>query len=78
MWLETSTINILEVTGIDVLTAIYIKKLIKAPIYGAQGTPHAMLCNAHMGKESKKRVDICICIMDSLCCSAETNTVNQL
>ena len=33
---------------------------------------------AYMGKESKKRVDICICIMDSLCCTAETNTVNEL
>ena len=26
-------------------------------------------------KESeKKRVDICICIIESLCCTAETNT----
>ena len=28
-----------------------------------------------MGKESKKRVDFCICITDSLCCIAETNTI---
>ena len=29
---------------------------------------------ACMGKESKKRVDICMCLTDSLCCTAETNT----
>ena len=30
---------------------------------------------AYMGKESKKkRVDTCICITDSLCCTPETNT----
>ena len=26
------------------------------------------------GKESQKRRDICICVADSLCCTAETNT----
>ena len=32
----------------------------------------------YMGIESKK-VGMCVCITDSLCCSAETNnTVNQL
>ena len=38
---------------------------------------HRELCRysvmTYMGKESKKRVDICICITDSLCCTAETN-----
>ena len=30
---------------------------------------------AYMGKNlKKKRVDICICITDSLCCTPETNT----
>ena len=28
-----------------------------------------------MGKESKKTVDICICITDSLCCTPEPNTL---
>ena len=28
----------------------------------------------YMRKESKKRVDICICVTDCLCCTAETNT----
>ena len=31
----------------------------------------------YTGKESKKRVDICICITDSLCCTAEINTTLQ-
>ena len=30
-----------------------------------------------MGKESKKGVDICICITDSLYCTLETNTMMQ-
>ena len=29
---------------------------------------------AYMGRESKKRVDICICVTDSLCCTPATNT----
>ena len=29
---------------------------------------------AYMGKESKKRVEMCKCITDSLCCTPETNT----
>ena len=29
----------------------------------------------YMGKESEKRVDLCICVTDSLCCTAETNTI---
>ena len=29
---------------------------------------------AYLGKESKKSLDICICITDSLCCTPETNT----
>ena len=34
---------------------------------------------AHVGKKkSKKRVHICICIIDTLCCTPETNIVNQL
>ena len=28
----------------------------------------------YMRKESKKRVDICICVTDCLCCTEETNT----
>ena len=31
-----------------------------------------------MGKATKKRVAICICITDSLCCTPETNTTLQI
>ena len=31
-----------------------------------------------MGKEFKKRMNKCIGTMDSLCCTPETNIVNQL
>ena len=33
---------------------------------------------AYMGKEGRKKVDVCICITDSLCCTAETNTTVQI
>ena len=33
-----------------------------------------MLCGDLNGKKIQKRGDICICIADSLCCTAETNT----
>ena len=39
----------------------------------AQGTLF-ILCNGLYGKRVLKRVDICICIADSLCCTPETNT----
>ena len=32
---------------------------------------------AYVGKESK-RVDICICITDTLCCTPETNTTFKI
>ena len=35
----------------------------------AQGT----LLSALKGKEMQKRVDVCICVDGSLCCTAETN-----
>ena len=38
----------------------------------AQGALYSVM--TYIGKESKKRVDVCICITDSLCCIAETNT----
>ena len=36
----------------------------------AQGT----LLSALKGKEMQKRVAVCLCVDDSLCCTAETNT----
>ena len=41
--------------------------------YGtAQGT--LALCGDLNGKEIQKRKDICTCVGDPLCCTAETNT----
>ena len=31
-----------------------------------------------MGRESKERVGVCICIVASLCCAPETHIVSQL
>ena len=36
-------------------------------------THHSVM--TYVGKESKRRVCICICIADSLCCTAETNQI---
>ena len=44
----------------------------------AQGTLLNTLYNDLYGKRILKKVDICICITDTLCCTAETNIVNQL
>ena len=32
----------------------------------------------YMGKESLKRMDIYVCVTDSFCCRAETNTTLQI
>ena len=42
-------------------------------LYSTGNSTHYSIMT-HMGKESKKRIDICVCITDSLCCTAETNT----
>ena len=39
---------------------------------------YLMLCGDINGKEIQKRGDICIHVADSLCCTAETNILNQL
>ena len=35
---------------------------------------YLILCNDLYGKRTLKRVDICICITESLCCTPDTNT----
>ena len=39
---------------------------------------YSTLYNGLRGKINLKRVDICICITDSICCTAETNTTLQI
>ena len=60
--------------GIDKYTLLYIKQITnKNLLYStANSTQYSLM--ASIGKEPKKRVDICICVTDSLYCTAETNT----
>ena len=60
-------------TGIDMYTLLYIKQMTNKDLPSTgNSTQYSVM--THMGKESKKRVDICICITDSLCCTPATNT----
>ena len=41
----------------------------------AQGTLlNTLQWCVYMGKQPKKRLDVCVCATDSLCCTNETNT----
>ena len=45
-------------------------------------TQFSVMAYQYMGKESKKRVVVCVCVADSLCCTPETqhckSTILQL
>ena len=58
--------------GIDISTLLYIKQKTNKNLLYSTGNSTQYSVMAYMGKESKKRVDICI--TDSLCCTPETNT----
>ena len=59
--------------GIDIYTLLYIKQITNTdPLYST-GNSSQYSVMTYRGKESKK-VNICICIPDSRCCIAETNT----
>ena len=61
-------------SGIAIYTLLYIKQITnKNLLYSTGNSTQYPLMN-FMGIESIKRVDICICITDSLCYTAETNT----
>ena len=60
--------------GIDIYTLLYIKEITNKDLLYSTGNSTQYSVMAYMGKESKKRMDICICITDSLCCTPETNT----
>ena len=65
-------------TGIDIYMLLYIKQIISKDLQYSTGNSTQYSVTACTRKESKKRVDICICITDSLCYTAETNTTLQL
>ena len=59
-------------------TLLYIKEIInKDPLCGTgKSTQNSVI--VYMGKESKKRIDTCIYITDSLYCMSEINTMLQI
>ena len=61
--------------GVDMLTPPYLKWITnKDLLYSTRNSPQYSVM-AYSGRASKKRVDIHICIVGSLCCSSETNTI---
>ena len=60
--------------GIGIYTPLYIKLITNKDLLYNTGNSTQYSVMTYMGKESKKRVDICIWITDSLCCTPETNT----
>jgi len=64
-------------TGIDIYTLLYIKQITNKDLLYSEG--NSIFCNDPHGKRILKRVDIWLCIAESLCCTPHTNnTVNQL
>ena len=61
-------------TGNDTYALLYIKQITNKDQLYSTGNSTQYSVMAYMGKESKKRVDGCICITESLCCTPETNT----
>ena len=60
--------------GIDIYTLLHIKQITNKNLLYSTGNSTQYSVMTYMGKESKKEWIICICITDSLCCRAETNT----
>ena len=58
--------------GIDIYTLLYIKQITTKDLLYITGNSTQYSVMAYMGKKSKKRVDICICMTD--CYTPETNT----
>ena len=59
--------------GIDIYPLLYIKLLTNKNLLYSTGNSTQYSVMTYIGIEYKKRVDICICITDSLRCTAETN-----
>ena len=61
--------------GIDTYTLLYIKQIANKDIPHNTGNTIQYSIKAYGGKESKNRVDTCMCTTDSVCCTPETNTL---
>ena len=60
--------------GIDIYTLLYIKQITNKDLLYSTGNSTQYSVMTYTGKECKKiKVDICICIKDSLSCTPETN-----
>ena len=59
--------------GTDIHTLLYVKQITNKNLQCSTGNC-SVLCNKLYGKRILKRIDVCICITDPLCCTAETNT----
>ena len=59
--------------GIDIYTPLYIKETTSKNLLHSAGNSTQYSVMTYIGIESKKEW-IYICIVDSLCCTAETNT----
>ena len=62
-------------TGIDIHTLLHIKQITNKNLLYSIRNYIQYSVMTYIETESKKRVDICVCIADSFCCTAETNTI---
>ena len=62
-------------TGIDIHALLYIKQMTNKDLLYSTGKSAQSSVVSYMGKEYKKRVDICIYITEALCCTAESNVM---
>ena len=58
----------------NIHTLLYIKQITNKDLLYSTGNSTQYSIITNMEKESKKKVNACICIIDSLSCTAETNT----
>lgn len=59
-------------TGIDGYTLLCVKQITSKSLLCGAGNSAQYSLMTFMGKESKTRVHICVCVTDPLCCREET------
>ena len=58
--------------GLDMYKLLYLKWITNKDLLGSTWNPCSMLCGSLDGKGVQGRMDTCICVAESLCCSPET------
>ena len=61
--------------GMDIHTPQYMKYITNKDLLCTTRNSTQLSVTTYMGKEYKKRVDICVCITDSLCYTVAANTL---